>query len=168
MRNLGTLIVCFALSVAPSLAFAGGGGGPKGPKFDWKTSHMIKVADDFVQKVGAGQYEQAYQSGGEVLRKLRTLEEFTTDLKNAGLDQVGSVTWENGNKALPANGGFKLMGTFTPKGYIGWYWDHRYLNQTQHTKFCNGHWDLCDGKIILPQISKTKKTEMLISCIPHF
>ena len=26
-----------------------------------------------------------------------------------------------------------------------------------NTHFCNGHWDLCDGQIIVPQISQTKK-----------
>ena len=29
------------------------------------------------------------------------------------------------------------------------------------TKLCDGHWDLCDGKTILPQISKTKTQKYL-------
>ena len=49
--------------------------------------------------------------------------------------------------------------------------DVRYTPDMGVTKFCNDHWDLRDGKIIHPQISKTKKEktiEMFISCIPHF
>jgi MFS family permease len=51
--------------------------------------------------------------GGAVLRDNRTLEEFTADMQRWGFDQPGSVEWTKGNNALPANNGFKLMGTYT-------------------------------------------------------
>ncbi|MGB0591829.1 MAG: hypothetical protein ACPGU1_19290 [Myxococcota bacterium] len=98
-----------------STAWAGGGGGSKGPKFEWKTSKIIGVADEFVNSISNKKYDEAYKSGGDVLREHRTLEVFTADIQKWGFDQPGSVEWTAGNNALPANNGFKLMGTFTPK-----------------------------------------------------
>ena len=112
--SIGLLTLTLTL-VLSATAWAGGGGGSKGPKFDWKNSKIIKVADDFVSAIAAADYEAAYKSGGDILREHRTLEEFTTDIKNWGFDKPGSVEWTAGNNALPANNGFKLMGTFTPK-----------------------------------------------------
>ena len=60
-----------------------------------------------------GQYDVAYQLGGETLRQERTLESFTADVKGARLDQGGSIEWNNGTQALPAANGFKLMGNYT-------------------------------------------------------
>ena len=85
----------------------------KPAKFEWKTSGMIKVADEFVAAIANKQYDKAYAMGGEVLRKERTLEAFIADTKKWGFDKPGSVKWDKGNNALPVNNGFKLMGTFT-------------------------------------------------------
>jgi len=85
----------------------------KAAKFDWKTSGMIKVADEFVAAIANKQYDKAYAMGGEVLRKERTLEAFIADTKKWGFDKPGTVKWDKGNNALPVNNGFKLMGTFT-------------------------------------------------------
>lgn len=110
--SFGLLILSLLLC---STAWAGGGGGSKGPKFDWKNSKIIKVADDFVGYIAAEEYETAYKAGGETLREHRSLEQFTADIKDWGFDKPGSVEWTAGNNALPANNGFKLMGTFTPR-----------------------------------------------------
>ena len=109
--SIGLLTLALTLLLSAT-AWAGGGGGSKGPKFDWKNSKIIKVADDFAGSIAAGGYEAAYKSGGEVLRKHRTLEEFTADIKKWGFDRPGSVEWTAGNNALSANNGFKLMGTY--------------------------------------------------------
>ncbi|MEE3326982.1 MAG: hypothetical protein VX252_06600, partial [Myxococcota bacterium] len=85
----------------------------KPAKFEWKTSGMIKVADEFVAAIGNKKYDDAYAMGGEILRKERTLETFMADMKKWGFDKPGSVKWDKGNNALPVNNGFKLMGTYT-------------------------------------------------------
>lgn len=112
--SFGLLILSLSLLLT-STAWAGGGGGSKGPKFEWKTSKIIGVADEFVNSISNKKYDEAYKSGGDVLREHRTLEVFTADIQKWGFDQPGSVEWTAGNNALPANNGFKLMGTFTPK-----------------------------------------------------
>ena len=93
-------------------AFAGGGGGPKGPQFDWKNSSMVKAATAFVKEVSAGSIQKAYELGGENLRKTRKLDKFKADVERMGLVNLGSVEWENGIPALPVNNGYKLTGTF--------------------------------------------------------
>lgn len=113
MKRL-SLLVFILLTMFSTTAFAGGGPPADSKKFVWKESQIIKIADDFTQAVSAGNYEAAYKMGGTILREKRTLEQFTADMKNWRFDQDGSVEWENGTKALPANNGFKLMGTFTP------------------------------------------------------
>ncbi len=114
MRRLSFGLLILSLLLC-STAWAGGGGGSKGPKFDWKNSKIIQVADEFAGQISAGQYDAAYKAGGEVLRENRTLEQFTADIQAWGFDQPGTVEWTAGNNALPANNGFKLMGTYTPK-----------------------------------------------------
>ena len=112
MRKLSLLLV-LALGFISSAAFAGGAPAA-GKKFDWKTSHIVEVANAFVKEITAGNYEAAYKLGGTILREKRTLEEFTADMKRWKFDRAGTVEWDNGNNALPVNNGFKLMGTYTP------------------------------------------------------
>ena len=111
MRKLSLLL--FILLGFTSTAALAGGAPAAGKKFDWKKSNIIKVANDFVSAISAGQYEAAYAMGGEVVRKNRTLEVFTADMKKWKFDAPGTVEWTNGNNALPVNNGFKLMGTYT-------------------------------------------------------
>lgn len=113
MRRISSLLfaVCFLFGAQ---AFAGGAPAA-GAKFEWKKSNIISVANDFVNAVAKGDFAAAYQMGGDVLRKHRTLAEFTTDMKAVGFDSYGTVEWKNGNNALPVNNGFKLMGTYTAK-----------------------------------------------------
>ena len=94
-------------------AFAGGGGG-RPARFEWKDSNVTKEATRFVESVAAKKLSEAYQMGGEKLRKSRTLDAFSADMNRARLAQSGTVAWESGNNALQAGNGFKLMGTFTP------------------------------------------------------
>ena len=101
------------LTLAASTALAGGAPSAGGSKFDWKTSNIQDVANKFIQTVTAGEYQVAYEMGGESLRQERTLEAFTNDMKKARLDLGGTVTWDNGTQALPAANGFKLMGEYT-------------------------------------------------------
>ena len=110
-RLLSFLVIFFSL-LTSTVAFAGGGGGGGGSLYEWKESPAQTAADNFVQAVASGEYEQAYLMGGEVLREHRTLEEFTADMQEWGFDEPGSVEWKNANNALPAKGGLKLMGTY--------------------------------------------------------
>lgn len=112
MRRISRALVIL-LTLASSTAFAGGAPAASGSKFDWKTSDIQDVAGQFISAIVEGQYEVAYQMGGETLRRERTLDAFTQDIKNARLDQGGSVVWDNGTQALPASNGFKLMGKYT-------------------------------------------------------
>ena len=112
MQRLLTLILWIGLFFQASAAHAGGGGGG-GPTLEWKDSPLMSEATRFAQAVATGDYEGAYQMGGEVLREKRTLEAFTSDMKRWGFDKPGTVEWTKGNNALPANNGFKIMGTYT-------------------------------------------------------
>ena len=113
MNRLVSLIVFLGVMFASSAALAGGGGGSSAPKFAWKDSGATQAADLFAQAVAKGNYKQAYEMGGAVLREKRTLKEFKADMQRWGFDAPGSVEWTKGNNALPANNGFKLMGTYT-------------------------------------------------------
>jgi MFS family permease len=119
MQRLAAITVFFTALVgillSPTLAQASGGGDETPTKFSWKDSGATRAADLFVQAVANGDYTAAYEMGGEVLREKRTLEEFTADMQRWGFDKPGSVEWDNGNNALPANNGFKLMGTYSPQ-----------------------------------------------------
>jgi hypothetical protein len=112
MRKTSFSLVLLGLFLA-STAWAGGGGPKQGGKFDWKTSKIIQTANNFVGSIAAGKYSIAYRVGGDTLRRERTLEEFTADMKRWDFDRPGSVKWTAGNNALPANNGFKLMGTYS-------------------------------------------------------
>ena len=113
MRQFSSALA-FLLVLMSSTAFAGGAPAASGPKFDGKTSEGLQsVANQFVQAIVDGQYEAAYQMGGETLRTERTLEAFTQDITEARLDKGGSIEWNNGTQALPAANGFKLMGEYT-------------------------------------------------------
>ena len=111
MQKLSFLLL-FLLSLFATNALAGGPP-PSGQKFVWKESHIIKVADEFVAAVSEGKYEEAYQLGGAILREKRSIEQFTADMKRWKFNQPGKVEWTNGNNALPADNGFKLMGQYT-------------------------------------------------------
>ena len=76
-------------------------------------SRYGKTATQFVELVSQEKFKEAYDLGGETMRGLRTLEEFSEDMKEAGLAQRGEVVWDKQNRALPGNAGYKLMGTFT-------------------------------------------------------
>ena len=113
MQRLLTLILWIGLFFQATAAHAGGGGGGGGPTFEWKDSPLMSEATRFAEAVASGDYAGAYEMGGEVLREKRTLEVFTSDMKRWGFDKPGSVEWTKGNNALPANNGFKIMGTYT-------------------------------------------------------
>ena len=67
MRQFSSALA-FLLVLMSSTAFAGGAPAASGPKFDWKTSEGLQsVANQFVQAIVDGQYEAAYQMGGETL-----------------------------------------------------------------------------------------------------
>lgn len=110
IRSLPLLIIAMLYSGA---VLAGGGAPKAASNFDWKSSSIVQVADQFVQNIANESFTDAYQSGGESLRKARTVEVFTQDFKDMGLSRKGAVKWDNGIPALPANGGYKLTGTFT-------------------------------------------------------
>ena len=57
--------------------------------------------------------------GGKTLKELRSLEDFTADMKEAGFSKPGDIVWEKQNRALPGNAGYKLMGTFNYKDADG-------------------------------------------------
>jgi len=116
MNRIASFLLLLGLFLNSSLALAGGGGGSKGSTFEWKESKIVSVATEFANLVANRDYAGAYAQGGDVLRAERTLEQFTADMQNWGFDQPGSVEWDKGNNALPANNGFKLMGTYTARG----------------------------------------------------
>ena len=113
MNRLATFCFAVVLFLHSAAAMAAGGGGGSSTTFEWKGSGAVDAADQFVEAVAAADYQTAYGQGGDVLRKLRTLGEFTADMQRWGFDRPGSVEWTAGNNALPANNGFKLMGTYT-------------------------------------------------------
>ncbi len=76
-------------------------------------SRYGKVATEFVKLVSEEKFQEAYDLGGETMRKQRTLEQFTEDMNNAGFAKRGEIVWDKQNRALAGNAGFKLMGTFT-------------------------------------------------------
>ena len=49
----------------------------------------------------------------QILQQLRSVSEFSQDMKDARFDQVKSVDWGGAIPALPANAGYKLRGTVT-------------------------------------------------------
>ena len=51
----------------------------------------------------------------KISKEVRTLEQFQADMEEAGFAQEGKAVWEKQNRALPGNGGFKLMGYFELK-----------------------------------------------------
>lgn len=112
MRKI-SLVLFSLVCLCTTAAYAGGGAGAKGGKFDWKTSSVKTAADTFVQSIAQGQYAKAYKEGGQVLRDHRTLDVFTADMKRWGFDKPGKVEWTAGNNALPAKNGFKLMGKYS-------------------------------------------------------
>ncbi len=93
MNRLVSLIVFLGVMFASSAAMAGGGGGSSAPKFAWKDSGATQAADLFAQAVAKGNYKQAYEMGGAVLREKRTLKEFKADMQRWGFDAPGSVEW---------------------------------------------------------------------------
>ena len=95
MWRFAAILACAISMCVSTTAFAGGGGGPKGPQFDWKNSSMVKAATAFVKEVSAGSIQKAYELGGENLRKTRKLDKFKADVERMGLVNLGSVEWEN-------------------------------------------------------------------------
>ena len=113
MRNNFIGILIALLFVSPVALAGGGGGGGGGSTFKWKEApNLLEAANAFSKSISEGAYDKAYQSGGDTLREFRTLEQFTEDMKKWRFDRPGKVDWNNGNNALPANNGFKLMGNF--------------------------------------------------------
>lgn len=107
-----TVLFLIAFVFVPTSVQAGGAPAPKSD-FKWEDSSIKEVATQFVMAVGQDDFQNAYTGGGEILRELRTLEEFQADMKDARLDQVRSVEWDSAIPALPANGGYKLRGEVT-------------------------------------------------------
>ena len=93
-------------------AFAGSAPAPQSA-FNWEESSIPELASRFALTIGDDQYDSAYNSAGDVLRDLRSLDEFTEDMKTAQFDQITTVHWVSAIPALPANGGFKLRGEAT-------------------------------------------------------
>jgi MFS family permease len=113
MLKLRSFLFLIFLMSPSGIVFAGGGAPKTASNFDWKNSSMVQVADQFVQQVSTQSFQQAYDTGGDLLRKTRAVGDFGTDLAKMGLARKGTVKWENGIPALPANNGYKLTGTFT-------------------------------------------------------
>ena len=105
--------VLLSALLSSSVAFAGGGGpAPTKTNFDWKKSTLSSVGESFLKSVAAGEFEQAYQAGDDLLRSTRSLKVFQTDLREASFHRFESVTWENG---VPAKDGYRLTGTIQLK-----------------------------------------------------
>ena len=85
-------------------AFAGGGGGGGGSLYEWKESPAQTAADNFVQAVASGEYEQAYLMGGEVLENTEPWKRCTADMQEWGFDEPEASNGKNANNALPAKG----------------------------------------------------------------
>ena len=112
IRKLFLLLITLSLFIISGLAHAGENSDSEAQPFDWKTSKIPEVAQAFILKVGQGDFQGAYSSGGEVLRKERSLEQFQNDMTKARLDQVASVqcTGEVASavSALPAAMGYRI------------------------------------------------------------
>jgi MFS family permease len=106
------VVFLFAFVFCPTTVFAGGAPASKSD-FKWEESSIKEVATQFVLSVGKDDFQSAYTSGGEILREIRTLQDFQQDMKDARFDQVQSVKWDSAIPALPANGGYKLRGEVT-------------------------------------------------------
>ena len=80
-------------------------------RFDWSTSRIKEVATNFVMNVSQEEFSTAYTSSAPTLQKLRTLDEFTQDMKDARFTNIQKVEWDSAIPALPADAGYKLRGT---------------------------------------------------------
>jgi len=99
---LGLLVTLSGLSVASA---GGGGGGAPASDFNWQP--LTQTAESFLQQLGAGEFEAAYQSGDELLRETRSLKVFERDIKELGFHRFESVTFDNG---VPSKDGYRLTG----------------------------------------------------------
>ena len=90
-----------------------GGAPASSSSFSWEDSSIKQVAKDFVLQVGQDQYQQAYEASSPDLQQGRSASEFTEDMKSARFDTVKDVQWDSAIPALPANAGFKLLGSVT-------------------------------------------------------
>ena len=74
-----TLICLMVLFLGSPTALAGGAP-PSKSDFKWEESTIKEVATQFVLTVGKDDFQSAYNSGGDVLRELRTVDEFAQDM----------------------------------------------------------------------------------------
>ena len=109
MKHLYMILIAL-LCLIHTPAYAGGGAPAQKSSFNWEESPIKDVASQFVNQVSKGDFNLAYDAGSPELRALRTLEEFTQDMKDARFEKIQKVEWDSAIPALPANAGYKLRG----------------------------------------------------------
>ena len=109
MKHLYMIVIAL-LCIVHHPAYAGGGAPAPKSSFNWETSSIKDVASQFVNQVSKGDFNLAYDAGAPTLREIRTLEEFTQDMKDARFENIKKVEWDSAIPALPANAGYKLRG----------------------------------------------------------
>lgn len=108
MKHLYTILIAL-LCLIHNPVLAGGAPAQKS-SFNWEESSIKDVASQFVTLVSTGEFSQAYGTSAPQLRDLRTLEDFTKDMKDARFENIQKVEWDSAIPALPANAGYKLRG----------------------------------------------------------
>ena len=77
---LRILWIFLTFLILQSTAFAGAAPAPTS-NFNWEESSIPEIGTNFVLNVGNDQFGDAYNSAGDVLRELRSLDEFTADAR---------------------------------------------------------------------------------------
>ena len=86
MKHLYMILIALCALYTPP-AYAGGGAPAQKSSFNWEESPIKDVASQFVNQVSKGDFNLAYDAGSPELRALRTLEEFTQDMKDARFEE---------------------------------------------------------------------------------
>ena len=73
----------------------------------WNLTKAPEVGKVFLSLVSQGKFAEAYQSGAPLLRKSRSLHQFSEHVRSLGLLKLKEVKWNNG---VPALNGIRLMG----------------------------------------------------------
>ena len=89
MKHLYMMLIAL-LCLRHTPAYAGGAPAQKS-SFNWEESPIKDVASQFVNQVSKGEFNLAYDAGAPDLRELRTLEEFTQDMKDARFEKIQKV-----------------------------------------------------------------------------
>ena len=93
MKHLYTILIAL-LCLIHNPVLAGGAPAQKS-SFNWEESSIKDVASQFVTQVSTGEFSLAYDASAPQLRELRTLEEFTQNMKDARFEKIQKAEWDS-------------------------------------------------------------------------